>query len=258
MRGAAQAALFHMHRPSIPITVTRNPRARRVWLKMRTGLGLEIVLPSRVALSEIAGILARHQEWIAERLAELRARGEAPGQNPLPERISLAFLGREFRVDLEQGTRPELHAGPDSLLLLLPPGEILAGALLLQRWLVGQGKNHLVSFCQELAGQHRVSVSTVRIGNQSARWGSCSPRLTISLNARLLLLPRALARNVVLHELCHVRHRNHGPAFWSALRELDPLTETHEGQLRQAWAELPAWSKWRAPGARSRAMLRQP
>jgi hypothetical protein len=246
-----------MFSPSIPVTVTRNPRARRVWLKMRTGLGLEIVLPSRVAASEIPGILARHQDWIAERLAELRARGEAPGQNPLPERIDLAFLGREIRVHLEEGTRPKLHAGPDSLRLFLPAGEALAGAFLLQRWLVGQGKNHLVSFCQELAGQHGISVSGVRIGNQSGRWGSCSPRLTVSLNARLLLLPRALAQNVVLHELCHVRHRNHGLAFWSALRELDPLTDTHEGQLRQAWAELPAWSKWRAPGARSRTMFRQ-
>lgn len=256
MSGAAQAALFRMLRPPLPVTVTRNPRARRVWLKMRTGLGLEVVLPSRVSASEIPGILARHQEWIAERLTELRARGEAPGQNLLPDRIRLAFMGCEFCVDLEEGTRPKLLAGPDSLRLLLPSGETLAGAFLLQRWLVAQGKKHLVSFCRELAGQHGISISKVRIGNQGSRWGSCSPHLTISLNARLLLLPRPLAQNVVLHELCHVRHRNHGPAFWSALRELDPLTDTHEAQLRLAWAELPAWSKWRASGTRSGATLR--
>jgi hypothetical protein len=243
--------------PSIPVTVTRNPRARRVWLKMRTGLGLEIVLPSRVATSEIPGILERHQAWITERLAELRTRGEAPGQNPLPRRIHLAFLGREFRVDLEEGARPALHDGQESLRLLLPADDVPAGAFLLQRWLVAQGKNHLVSFCRELAGRHGIPVSGIRIGNQSGRWGSCSPRLTISLNARLLLLPRALAQNVVLHELCHVRHRNHGPAFWSALRALDPLTDTHEELLRQAWAELPAWCKWPVPGAWPGALFRQ-
>ena len=230
---------------SIPVTVTRNRRARKVWLKLRSCRGIEVVLPYRVSAAEVPSILERHSAWLLERLAELRARGEAPDQNPLPEHVELAFLGRRFDITYEEGPRAELHAGEDRLRVVLPPGAVGAGALLLQMWLVDLGKVHLVPFCRELAVAHGVALTSVRVRNQSGRWGSCSARAGISLNAKLLFLPRHLARNVVLHELCHVEHRNHGPAFWTALRGLDPLTDEHEARIRTAWAGLPAWSKWR-------------
>lgn len=230
---------------SIPVTVTRNRRARKVWLKLRSCRGIEVVLPYRVSASEVPSILERHGAWLLERLAELRTRGEAPDQNPLPDRVELAFLGRSFDVAYEEGPRAELHAGEDRLRVVLPPGAVGAGALLLQMWLVDLGKVHLVPFCRKLAAAHGVAVTSVGVRNQSGRWGSCSSRAGISLNAKLLFLPPHLARNVVLHELCHVAHRNHGPAFWAALRGLDPLTDEHETRIRTAWAELPAWSKWR-------------
>ena len=34
-------------------------------------------------------------------------------------------------------------------------------------------------------------------------------------------------------------------AFKAALRSLDPLTDDHEGRMRGAWENLPAWTKWR-------------
>ena len=230
---------------SIPVTVTRNPRARKVWLKMRSCRGIEVVLPYRISAAEVPSILERHKAWLMERLADLEIRGQAPGQNPLPDTVQLAFLDRKFCVAYGEGARPELHVADTQLRVLLPRGEAGAGALLLQMWLADLGKCHLVPFCQELAQLHGVTISGVRVRNQAGRWGSCSARGGISLNAKLLFLPRPLARNIVHHELCHVAHRNHGPAFKAALRELDPQADQHEDLIRTAWADLPAWTKWR-------------
>lgn len=234
-----------MHWQSVPVTVTRNPRARKVWLKMRSCRGIEVVLPYRVSASEVPSILERHRQWLQERLADLAARGEAPGQSPLPDAVRLEFLEREYAVTYEEGDRPGLQVESGRLRVLLPRGEAGAGALLLQMWLVDLGRCHLVPFCLELSQCHGIAVADVRVRNQHGRWGSCSARGGISLNAKLLFLPRPLARNIVLHELCHVAHRNHGPAFWSALRQLDPMTDEHEAKIRTAWEELPAWTKWR-------------
>jgi predicted metal-dependent hydrolase len=203
------------------------------------------VLPYRVSTSEVPAILDRHRDWLLTRLDELANRGEAPGQNPLPAEIRLGFLDRRFSVRYEEGSRAELHAAADGLRVFLPPGLIGAGPLVLQMWLVDLGKTHLVPFCRELAAHHGVPIGGVQVRNQNSRWGSCSARFTVSLNAKLLFLPPPLVRNVVLHELCHVEHRNHGPAFKAALRSLDPLTDVHEGRMRGAWDDLPAWTKWR-------------
>ncbi|MBE1424960.1 putative metal-dependent hydrolase [Desulfomicrobium macestii] len=237
-----------MHWQSIPVTVTRSHRARKVWLKMRSCQGLEIVLPYRVSTSEVPAILERHQKWIQSHLAQLSARNEAPGQNPLPEAVELPFLGRAYRVQYETGPRTRLAVTGDMLRIFLPQGETLAGALVLQRWLVEMGKVNLAPLCRDLAAAHGVGISGVRVRNQQGRWGSCSARFGISLNAKLLFLRQELARHVILHELCHVEHRNHGPAFRSALRKLDPLTVSHESEIRRAWDELPGWSKLCAKG----------
>lgn len=229
----------------VPVAVRRNRRAKQVWIKVRPGKGIEVVLPYQVFGTDVPTILDRHQSWIADRLAELAARGEAPGQDLVPRTVALPFLGREFTVLREEARRPELHADAATITLHLQPEGEETGVLLLQRWLVLTGKRTLTPLCRSLAAETNVFISGVTIRNQASRWGSCSVADRISLNAKLLFLPKELARHVVLHELCHIAHRNHGPYFWARLREVDPLTDMHETQLRHAWSGLPAWSKWR-------------
>lgn len=54
---------------------------------------------------------------------------------------------------------------------------------------------------------------------QRTKWGSCSSADNISLNINLVFLPEHLQDYILLHELCHVRHKNHGRAFWGLLDE---------------------------------------
>jgi hypothetical protein len=52
---------------------------------------------------------------------------------------------------------------------------------------------------------------------QKTRWGSCSSRNNISLNINIAFLPVHLQDYILLHELCHIRHKNHGKRFWAQL-----------------------------------------
>ncbi len=83
----------------------------------------------------------------------------------------------------------------------------------------------------------------VRLKVMSSQWGSLSPDGSLALDLSLVLgQPRAF-EYVLVHELCHLVHANHSPAFW------------HEVEAR-----FPAWREQRgyfnAHGRRLKAGLR--
>lgn len=65
------------------------------------------------------------------------------------------------------------------------------------------------------------------------RWGSCSSRGNVSLNAALCYVPRELAEYVVVHELVHLRVFNHGPDFKAMMTQYLPDWNARQKLLRQ-------------------------
>ena len=74
----------------------------------------------------------------------------------------------------------------------------------------------------ELAAEHGFEYNQVRIKHNVPNWGSCSSKGNINLNLNLMRLPEHLRDYVMLHELCHLRHLDHGPAFQALLASLCP------------------------------------
>ena len=52
---------------------------------------------------------------------------------------------------------------------------------------------------------------------QKTKWGSCSSKNNISLNVNIAYLTKELQDYILLHELCHTRHKNHNKKFWGEL-----------------------------------------
>ena len=65
----------------------------------------------------------------------------------------------------------------------------------------------------ELAARYGFSYNRVAIKHNSTNWGSCSARNNINLNLNIMRLPGVLQDYILLHELCHLRHHDHGHAF---------------------------------------------
>ena len=74
-----------------------------------------------------------------------------------------------------------------------------------------------------------VKAGKIAYRNMTSRWGSCQPSTgRICINVRLALYPPECLEYVVVHELCHLLERDHGPRFhalmdaflpgWKAIR----------------------------------------
>lgn len=84
----------------------------------------------------------------------------------------------------------------------------------------------------ELAAEHGFEYNSVRIKHNVSNWGSCSSKKNINLNLNLVRLPDELRDYVMLHELCHLRHLNHGPEFHALLSSVCPKWKEYSAALK--------------------------
>jgi predicted metal-dependent hydrolase len=103
-----------------------------------------------------------------------------------------------------------------------------------KRWLRGQATL--------LAGRHAprfgLAPRGIRVKRMKTRWGSCGPRGDININWLLALAPEPVLEYVVVHELCHIRERNHSPAFWSLVAQHLPGYAEERRWLKSHGGEL--------------------
>jgi len=78
----------------------------------------------------------------------------------------------------------------------------------------------LVQRLETLAQQHGFTYNRVFVRCQKTKWGSCSGLNNINLNAKLVELPEHLMDYVILHELLHLKVKNHSKEFWAQLNTL--------------------------------------
>ena len=83
-----------------------------------------------------------------------------------------------------------------------------------------QAKAHLPGRLSELAARYGFTYNRVSIKHNASNWGSCSTKGNINLNLSIMRLPEILQDYVLLHELCHLRHPDHGNGFHLLLEHL--------------------------------------
>jgi predicted metal-dependent hydrolase len=78
----------------------------------------------------------------------------------------------------------------------------------------------------------------IRIKRMQTRWGSCGPRNDINLNWLLAFTPPSVLEYVVVHELCHIRHRNHSRDYWDLVSRHLPNWSQERRWLKAQGGEL--------------------
>jgi predicted metal-dependent hydrolase len=237
---------------TLDFVIRTSAKARSLHLKLSAREGLVVVAPPHLDRQKLIALVARKAGWIGERTAGFDAVRHLIGTEPAsrPEAFDLPALAESWRVEYKPTRSRTVGARIDQ------PGRIVvAGAVdnveachgALRRWLTRRATRALSPWLANLAEQSGPRYADVAIKNQRTRWGSCSASGRISLNCKLLFLPRDLVHYVMLHELCHLLEPNHSERFWLRLRKFEPAADSLHGRMRDAWKLVPRWAQ-RGPG----------
>ena len=97
-------------------------------------------------------------------------------------------------------------------------------------WLKENASRIFTTATNAWAERMGVQVNGVFVSTATARWGSCSADDRIRYSFRLLYAPKDVIEYVIVHELAHVRHKNHGKAFWREVETYQP-----DWKQKRAW-----------------------
>ena len=208
----------------------RNARARRVSLRIDPSDGAVIVtLPLRASRRAGIALLMGHVDWVSRRIAALPtpvtlADGAEISIGGVPHRIR-HHADRRGGAWLEDG---ELHVTGQPQFLARRTVDFLRAE-------AGRRLSVLVRAKAACAG---VIPGRITIKDTTSRWGSCAPDGALAFSWRLVMAPDFVQDYVAAHEVAHLRHMNHGAAFWKLVASLTAHTHQAMAWLRQEGPKL--------------------
>ncbi len=224
---------------TIAYQVRSSARAKRLRLTVRPE-GVEVVVPPRVPKHEVRSFIDSHRGWIHDKVEAFQAlMTEHGGADRLEDGAVIPFRGEPTPLAVIRTDRvyPRVVEG-DGFRLELPKGVPVAQeeALIeqaLTKHLKKQAKLDAEMAIERFGPPHKLIPTGLCIKNQKRLWGSCTYAGVINLNWRLILAPVPVFDYVVVHELCHLRHRHHQPPFWREVGEVMPDFERHRRWLKK-------------------------
>ncbi len=214
------------------------------FLASRQTLAIEVHPDSRVLVRApldcpealITERVQKRARWISRQLAEFeRYRPRTPVRQYINGESHL-YLGRQYRLKLMQGDTSDVKLTRGQLLVSLP-GESAPDRVkvLLHRWYLDRARA-VFSDVLDASLRHFKGVEHPRLSVRAmqSRWGSLSRAGTITLNVNLVRAPRACIEYVVVHELCHTKHRDHDARFFKLLGQVMPDWEQRKQRLEAA------------------------
>jgi predicted metal-dependent hydrolase len=197
---------------TLPIELNRHARARRLTLRLAPdGSAVRITLPRWCRSQDAIAFAEVRKVWLETQLAKVPA-----PVDPLA-RGTLWFRGQELAIDWHEDA-PRQPALSASGLRLGGPHETLGRRL--RRWLEGEAQRLMAQDLAEYCAKAGVPLPQLRLTRAGRRWGSCSTKGIVRVNWRLAMAPDFVRRSVVAHEVAHLVHFDHSPAFHGLLARL--------------------------------------
>lgn len=207
------------------VFLVKNPRAKNVSIRLKPFEGVKVTIPVGCSFEDGEMFVIKKMGWIKKHLSTLQ---QIEKKNTIfTEETAFSTRYHALQLTPENRTNMQLSISKELVVIKYPNSRdikepeiqnfIRYGIIEAMRI---EAKSHLPARVKAFAEKYELSVNTVSVKNIKSRWGSCSNRNNINLSLHLMRLPDYLVDYVILHELCHTVHRNHGKHFWKMLDKL--------------------------------------
>ena len=196
------------------LTILHSKR-KTISIEIQAGGKIVVRAPYRTSQARIDALLVEKKAWIEEKLASaLQLQDQVP-VHAFKAGETFPYLGTWTPLRLVERAKPVLSlngafelaksAQPRAREVFTAWYQTEAARLFSERLALWSAKTGLVP-------------SGLGLSSARTRWGSCSPNGKINLTWRLVMAPLAVIDYVVVHELVHIKVKNHSNNFWNLVQ----------------------------------------
>jgi predicted metal-dependent hydrolase len=224
-RPASGSLILETASRKIPLSLERG-KGRRIRIIVLSDGRVRASVPRGIQPTQVLAFAREKSAWIerAVRKSETRIRLYSPAQSVETGMISI--LGQSYPVKIEPGRgRRAAFMGGVLVVPVTDTDNHDAVRRRIESWLKRRAEQVFAIALRrgsEAAALHGVAAPTWSLRWMKRCWGRCGRDGRVVFNIRLVQTPPSLVEYVILHELCHLKHHNHGASFYSLLAECLP------------------------------------
>lgn len=217
------------------VILKRNYRAKRLTISIRPNTDVRVTIPGFLPDLIAKQYVKSKKNWIVEKISELRERNSnsflSGEYHTRRHKVSLVPTSTKMITTRVFDNHIQIHY-PEHL---TPSHELVQNTAKksIDEAFRKEAIEYLPSRVKELATKFGFNFNTLRIKKTKSRWGSCSAKNNINLSIYLMKLPDELIDYIILHELTHTIHKNHGPNFWGKLNQLTGDAKSLAARVRK-------------------------
>lgn len=225
---------------TIPFRIDFSGR-KHLAITVHPEMRLEVDAPAGTDSVAVLARVQKRAKWIATQWRFFE--GHQPTL-PGPRYIggeTHRYLGKQYRLKVEKADQPSVKLAGRWFVIRTPePADADRTKGLLEGWYRARAKAMFparLAACLRACGSLGLADSPpVMIRKMTHRWGSCTADGRLVLNLDLILTPPTCIDYVITHELCHLKVRDHSPAFYRLLGRIMPDWGSRKERLERALA----------------------
>ncbi len=221
----------------ITYKVVRSDKRKTVGLAVDPKEGVIVTAPDGVEEEELKTVVKDRAGWILEKMELLREIKEPALTKEFMSGEKLQYLGRRYMLKIDEADidNPDVTLKYGKFFITIPKDtserrKTVRNALL--EWYYDHALDKLKERVKRYADKVGVEPNSVKVKHQQKRWGSCTKDKDLLFNWRIIMAPMSIVDYVVVHELCHLKEKNHTDAFWRSVKSVIPDHEERKEWLR--------------------------
>ena len=186
-----------------------------------------VTAPENISTEAIDDVIKKRTNWINDKLNEIKNRITLP-------KDSILYLGelRKVKVIIQKYLKKEFVVEHNNLFIINVRSQDNV-IKVLKNYLIQEFDAIVRAKVKNYEKYFKMKPIDIKVKDVKSKWGSCTYDNKLCFNYRLIMANEEIIDYLIIHEMCHMVHKNHSKDYWNLVEKLYPIYKKCDKWLKE-------------------------